>query len=121
MASSVAHDHHNLIVSGRVDSDMALAAQTVVDNCGGFAVVKDGKVLAQCALEICGLMSDRDPISVAKDLTEVEETMRELGYDHYDPIMSFATTCLPVSMFYKATDKGLVDVLHSEFVPLFGE
>ncbi len=121
VASSVAHDHHNLIVSGRVDSDMALAAQTVVDNCGGFAVVKDGKVLAQCALEICGLMSDRDPISVAKDLTEVEETMRELGYDHYDPIMSFATTCLPVSMFYKATDKGLVDVLHSEFVPLFGE
>ncbi|MBQ3008885.1 MAG: adenine deaminase, partial [Oscillospiraceae bacterium] len=98
VASSYAHDHHNLIVIGDSNEDMALAANTVIANCGGLAVVKDGRVIAQCRLEVCGLMSERDPYAVAGDILNVEKAMRDIGYVHYNPVMSLATTCLPVSM-----------------------
>jgi len=119
VASSYAHDHHNLIVIGNSNEDMALAANTVIANCGGLAVVKDGRVIAQCRLEVCGLMSERDPYAVAGDILNVEKAMRDIGYVHYNPVMSLATTCLPVSMDVKITDKGLVDVINNKILDIF--
>lgn len=119
VASSYAHDHHNLIVIGDSNEDMALAANTVIANCGGLAVVKDGRVIAQCRLEVCGLMSERDPYAVAGDILNVEKAMRDIGYVHYNPVMSLATTCLPVSMDVKITDKGLVDVINNKILDIF--
>lgn len=119
VATSYAHDHHNLLVLGKTNEDMALAANTVIENKGGLAVVKDGKVIAQCQLEVCGLMSERNPYTVAKDVQEVESAMRDIGYIHYNPVMSLATTCLPVSMDVKITDKGLVDVINGKFIDIF--
>ena len=119
VATSYAHDHHNLLVLGKTNEDMAIAANTVIENGGGLAVVKDGKVIAQCKLEVCGLMSERNPHEVAKDVQEVEKAMRDIGYNHYNPIMSLATTCLPVSMDVKITDKGLVDVINGKFIDIF--
>jgi len=119
VASSYAHDHHNLLVLGENNEDMALAANTVINNRGGLAVVKDGKVIAQAPLEVCGLMSERDPYEVAKSIEDVEAAMREIGYVHYNPVMSLATTCLPVSMDVKITDKGLVDVINGKIIDIF--
>ncbi|MEG1863371.1 MAG: adenine deaminase C-terminal domain-containing protein, partial [Oscillospiraceae bacterium] len=119
VASSYAHDHHNLLVLGDNNEDMALAANTVINNKGGLCVVKDGTVIAQCVLEVCGLMSEENPYVVAKSVEEVENAMRQLGYFHYNPVMSFATTCLPVSMDVKITDKGLVDVVNGRIMPIF--
>lgn len=119
VATSYAHDHHNLLVLGKTNEDMAIAANAVIENGGGLAVVKDGKIIAQCKLEVCGLMSERNPHEVAKDVQEVEKAMRDIGYNHYNPIMSLATTCLPVSMDVKITDKGLVDVINGKFIDIF--
>ena len=119
VATSYAHDHHNLLVLGANDEDMALAANTVIDSKGGLAVVKDGVVIAKCTLEVCGLMSEENPYTVAQNIEDVEAAMRSLGYVHYNPVMSLATTCLPVSMDVKITDMGLVDVTKGEILPLF--
>ncbi len=119
VATSYAHDHHNLLVLGDNDGDMALAANTVIKNSGGLAVVKNGKVLARATLEVCGLMSEKDPFELSQDVENVENAMRRIGYVHYNPIMSLATTCLPVSRDVKITDKGLVDVAKGEFIDLF--
>lgn len=121
VATSYAHDHHNLVVLGSNNDDMALAANAVIKNGGGLAVASDGKIIAECQLEVCGLISERNPYDVANDIENVEKAMKEIGYNHYDPIMSFATTCLPVSMEYKLTDIGLVDVPNGRFVPIFTE
>ncbi len=119
VATSYAHDHHNLLVLGKTNEDMAIAANTVIENGGGLAVVKNGEVLAQCKLEVCGLMSERNPYEIANDVQSVEQAMRDIGYVHYNPIMSLATTCLPVSMDVKITDKGLVDVINGKFIDIF--
>ncbi|MBP0980113.1 MAG: adenosine deaminase, partial [Oscillospiraceae bacterium] len=121
VATSYAHDHHNLLVLGGSNEDMALAANTVIDNCGGLAVVQNGKVIAQAQLEVCGLMSERDPYEVAKSIEDVEAAMCQIGYVHYNPVMSLATTCLPVSMDVKITDKGLVDVINGKIISIFND
>ena len=119
VATSYAHDHHNLVVIGSNREDMATAANRVIDNNGGLAVVQDGKVLAQCRLEVCGLMSEKDPYDTAAEIQAVEQAMRNIGYVHYNPVMSLATTCLPVSMDVKITDKGLVDVINGRLADIF--
>ncbi len=119
VASSYAHDHHNLTVLGSNNEDMTLAANTVIANGGGLAVVQDGKLLAECKLEVCGLMSERDPYVVANDVQSVEKAMRDIGYVHDNPVMSLATTCLPVSMDVKITDKGFVDVINGKIIDIF--
>ena len=118
VATSYAHDHHNLVVLGDNNRDMAVAANTVIDNRGGFCVVSGGKVIAQCRLEVCGLMSERSPLEVAKDIEAVEEAMCSIGYESHDPIMSIGTMCLPVSMECKLTDMGLFDVPNSKYIPI---
>ena len=111
IASSVAHDSHNLIVAGTNDEDMALAANTVRENEGGLAVVCDGKVLSSLALPLAGLMCEDDAATVEAKLDEMKAQARFLGVSEgIDPFMTLAFTALPVIPKLRIITKGVVDV-----------
>jgi adenine deaminase len=119
IATSVAHDSHNIIVAGDNDSDMELAVNCLVKMGGGVAVVKDGKVLDSLEHEIAGLMTDKSGVTIAKRLAEMEELARkELGiHDYADPFMTLCFMALPVIPAVKVTDMGLFDVFRFCFTP----
>jgi len=119
LASSVAHDSHNLMLIGTNDEDMLLAAREVERMRGGLAAVTGGRVLASLALPIAGLMSDRPFEEVNEGLQAMLEAAHELGSELHDPFMAMSFLALPVIPTLKITDKGLVDVLQFKIVPLF--
>ena len=119
IASSVAHDSHNLVLVGASDDDMRAALTAVVDMGGGQVVVADGEVHAACPLPIAGLMSDR-PLEEVRDRVEaLTHAAHALGCGLPDPLMTLSFLALPVIPALKLTDKGLVDVGRFELVPLF--
>ncbi|MBM4465517.1 MAG: adenine deaminase [Chloroflexi bacterium] len=121
IASSVAHDSHNLIVVGTNDVDMMAAAHAVADMGGGLAAVEDGTVRARLPLPIAGLMSDQ-PLEVVR--TEMEKLLavaQEMGSPLSDPFMTMSFLALPVIPVLKLTDQGLVDVNQFKIVSLFEE
>lgn len=117
---SIAHDSHNLIVTGTNDADMALAVTTVAEIGGGAALVKDGQVLATLRLAVGGLMSERAAEEVIKEHDLFNEIAHQkLGISAaFDPIMSLSFMSLEVIPALKLTDLGLVDVTRFEFVPV---
>jgi adenine deaminase len=119
IASSVAHDSHNLIVVGANDDDMLLAANRTIEIGGGFVVVGQGKVLGEVALPIAGLMSDQSLEEVTEGLTDIHSVSKEIGSVIDNPFMTLAFISLPVIPELKLTDKGLVDVLQFKIVDLF--
>jgi adenine deaminase len=119
LASSVAHDSHNLVLIGADDNDMLLAARTVERMRGGLAVAADGRLLASLALPIAGLMSDRPFEEVNASLEALLSTAHGLGCGLHDPFMALSFLALPVIPALKLTDRGLVDVTQFKFVPLF--
>ena len=119
IASSVAHDSHNLIVAGTNDEDMALAANTVRENEGGLAVVCDGKVLSSLALSLGGLMCEEDAATVEAKLSEMKAQARFLGVSEgIDPFMTLAFTALPVIPKLRIITKGVVDVNTQSYAPV---
>ncbi len=119
IASSVAHDSHNLIVAGCSDSDMALAANTVRENGGGLAVVCDGEVLSSLPLPIGGLMCDMDAHEVEDILSVMKEQAKQLGVNEgIDPFMTLAFTALPVIPKLRLLTQGVVDVDTQSYVPV---
>ena len=119
IASSVAHDSHNLIVAGCTDDDMALAANTVRENGGGLAVVCDGKVLSSLPLPIGGLMCEMNVYEVEDILRVMKEQARQLGVNEgIDPFMTLAFTALPVSPKLRLLTQGVVDVDSQSYVPV---
>ena len=119
IASTVAHDSHNLVVAGMDDKSMATAVQAVIEMQGGMAVAENDQVHARLPLPIAGLMSDQ-PIEVVRDQMEaLLQATRMLGSRLHDPFMAMSFLALPVIPALKITDKGLVDVLKFEIVPLF--
>ena len=119
VASTVAHDSHNLIVTGTNDGDMVLAAQTVRD-AGGLAVVSDGEVRAVLPLPIAGLMSDCTLDEVYPRLKQLNYWLEELGgTEENNLLMVLAFLALPVIPRLKITDKGLFDVEQFCFVDLW--
>ena len=119
IASSVAHDSHNIIVVGTTDEDMKAAVKAVVLMGGGLAVVSGGIPLAKLSLPIAGLMSP-EPVHVIRDqLDRLMTCAREIGSVLQNPFMTLSFLSLPVIPALKITDKGLVDVLRFEIVPLF--
>jgi adenine deaminase len=121
IASSVAHDSHNIIVVGAGDEDMAQAVQGIVNMHGGLIAVSNGKVVASLPLPIGGLMSDRTTEEVRDGLILLQQRGREMGCTLAEPFMALSFLALPVIPEFKITDKGLVDVMRFEIVPLFGE
>jgi adenine deaminase len=119
IASSVAHDSHNIIVVGTTDDDMNAALRAIVKMGGGLAAVYDNQVCAGLALPIAGLMS-REPVKTVRDKIDcLIHAAREFGSTLDDPFMTLSFLALPVIPELKITDKGLVDVARFKAVPLF--
>jgi adenine deaminase len=118
LASSVAHDSHNVIVVGTNDRDMYVAVREVERMHGGLTVVAEGQVLASLALPLAGLMSPQPLETVAAQLETVEEAAASLGASVPAPFAVLSFLALPVIPELKLTDKGLVDVEKASFVDL---
>ncbi len=119
IATSVAHDSHNLVVVGADDGDMLVAAKAVEAMGGGQAVVEGGETKVTLPLPVAGLLSDRPMKEVARGIEKLNSATRELGCGLADPFMTLSFLCLPVIPELKLTDKGLVDVNKFQFVDLF--
>ncbi len=119
LASSVAHDSHNIIIVGTTDADMQTALEAVVEMGGGLAAAMDGRILAGLALPIAGLMS-LEPVRTVRDhLDHLIKTAHDLGSTLKDPFMTLSFLALPVIPELKLTDMGLIDVNKFEVVSLF--
>ncbi len=118
IASSFAHDSHNIVIVGASDEDMFLACQEIWRMQGGLVAVAGGRVLASLPLPIAGLMSPRPLEEVARGLGEVEEAARELGVRVPAPYAILSFLALPVIPDLRVTDKGLVDVVAARVVDL---
>ncbi|MDR7867910.1 MAG: adenine deaminase [Sporomusaceae bacterium] len=119
LASSVAHDSHNVIVVGKNEADMEAAAQAVGEMHGGLAVVADGEVLAALPLPVGGLMTNEPAGKVAAEHARVEAAAHGLGCTLPAPFMTMSFLALPVIPALKITDRGLVDVERFAFVGLW--
>ncbi len=118
VASTVAHDSHNLLVVGMDDGDMVVAANTLAEAGGGMVVVKDGKVLAILPLPIAGLMSDEPVEEVQSNVDRLAQAWKALGCQLASPFMTMALLSLPVIPELRITNRGLVDVTEFRHVPL---
>jgi len=119
LASTVAHDSHNLIVVGANDSDMVVAANVLRELGGGLVVVRDGQVEALLPLPVAGLMSNASLKRVVELKKEVDQAALELGATLEQPFMALSFMALPVIPKLKLTDQGLVNVESFNHVPLF--
>jgi len=119
IASSVAHDSHNIIVVGTNDSDIYRAIKEVIKIGGGFVAVDKGKVKASLALPIAGLMSDESAETVSQKLKTLMNTVKPWGTKIDNPFITLSFLALPVIPELKLTDKGLVDVSEFKIVSLF--
>ena len=118
VATTIAHDSHNIIVIGDNDDDMMFAVEKLIDIGGGITMFKDGKELMTHTLEIAGLMTNDTADEVAKTLEKMHEiAYSELGVSRaIDPFMTLSFMALPVIPSYKLTDVGLFDVDTFSFV-----
>lgn len=118
IASTVAHDSHNMIIVGTNDFDMYTAAVELVKMQGGKVVVNNGKVIAKLPLPIAGLISDKDFDYVVKHCDELNEAVKELGCTLDDAFMTMSFLSLPVIPELKITDKGLFSTKKWDFVKI---
>lgn len=118
MASTVAHDAHNLLVVGTNDEDMAVAANALVACGGGMAVAADGKVLGVVPLPIAGLMNDKPLEEMAQLVQSLDDCWKEIGCEIVSPFMTMALLNLACLPELRLTNKGLVDCVNFGFVPL---
>ena len=121
LASSVAHDSHNIIVVGTNDEDMQAAVKAVVYMGGGLAAASSGEIRADLPLPIAGLMSAEPLRTIKKKLDRIIRVAREFGAILPYPFMTLSFLALPVIPELKITDKGLVDVKRFKLVSLFVE
>jgi adenine deaminase len=116
IASSVGHDSHNITVVGADEEDMAVAVNRLIEIEGGFAVAGGGRVLAELALPVAGLMSLLSFEDVRAALIPLRAAAKSLGVVLAEPFLQVAFLPLPVIPHLKITDKGLVDVDRFELV-----
>jgi len=111
-AESVAHDSHNIIVTGTNYKDMALAVNKVIEIGGGIAVAKRNKILTEMRLPVGGLITDElNGHEVSSEIAEIENKItKELGCKIHSPLMHLSFLSLSTSPTWKITDKGLIDV-----------
>lgn len=122
LASTVAHDSHNLILVGTDQHDIELAAITTAEMGGGLVVVSGGRVIAGMPLPVGGLMSEGDVYETAKQQEEVNLAAKKIGCVLPSPFMTMSFLALPVIPELRITDRGLVDVNRFELVgPVAGK
>ena len=119
VASTVAHDAHNLMIVGVNDADMALAGNTLAECGGGMVAVKDGKILALLPLPIAGLMCEEDAFAIAEKVVKLDEAWKELGCHLVSPFMTMALIPLAVLPELRLTNRGLIDTVCYKFTELF--
>lgn len=111
IASTVAHDSHNIVAAGTSDEDLLAAIKHSAAMKGGLAVVQDGKILAELPLPIAGLMSDRDSSFIFGRLSELNHALRTVGCSmEFNPFLTLSFLALPVIPELKLTDRGLFSV-----------
>ena len=118
MASTVAHDAHNLLVVGTNDEDMALAANTLAEVGGGLVVVADGEVLGLVELPIAGLMGALSAEEMSAKVHHLEDTWAEIGCTMPSPFMTMALIPLACLPELRLTNRGLVDCTTFQFTDL---
>ncbi|MCI8465210.1 MAG: adenine deaminase [Lachnospiraceae bacterium] len=118
MASTVAHDAHNLLVIGTNDEDMALAANTLIACGGGMTAVQNGTVLGTVPLPIAGLMNDKSAEEMSLLVENLEESWKQIGCQMPSPFMTMALIPLACLPELRLTNRGLVDCTTFQFVPL---
>ncbi len=119
IASSVAHDSHNIVAVGVDSKEIAAAINGVVDMDGGLIVTQGGRPMERLPLPICGLMSDAPVEQVASVLHKLGKAAESLGCSMEDPFMALSFLALPVIPEIRITDLGIIDVNSFEVVPLF--
>ena len=118
LASTVAHDAHNIVVVGKSDEDMFAAVQRVVELAGGIVAVDNGVVLAECPLPVAGLFSIGSLAEVIAHSRACNEAATAMGWSGSTPFLTLSFLALSVIPALKITDRGLVDVERFELVPL---
>ena len=119
IASTVAHDAHNIIVVGVTDNDLLCAVNALKDMGGGLVVVRNNTILAKLPLSIAGLMSDRPVTEVVAGLQSVCAAARELGASVKNPFMTLSFLALTPIPALKITARGLFEATRFELVDLF--
>ena len=119
IASSVAHDAHNVVVAGVNDADIALAIKSLERMRGGLAAVADGKVIAELPLPIAGLVSDRPLVEVIAGMDALNAAAHSLGCDLVAPFMTLSFLSLSPIPELKLTDQGLIDARAMKRTELF--
>ena len=118
LASSVAHDSHNIIVIGCDDESMAMAANMIIENKGGFAVY-DKDVKMCLPLPVAGIMTNEDAFKVADDYQKIKDLSKTLGSTLSDPFMTMEFMALLVIPKLKLSDKGLFDCEKFELISMY--
>ena len=117
VATSISHDSHNIIVVGSNDADMAAAANRIIENNGGIAVVKNGQILGEVVLKIAGLMSDKSLTEVNDALENAKKQAAVLGVSEgIDPFMTLSFMSLPVIPKLRLTTRGIIDVARQQYI-----
>ena len=116
VASTVAHDSHNLLIMGTNDADMAFAGNKLAEIGGGMVAVRDGEVLALVPLPIAGLMSQEAVEVVNEQVQALAQAWKELGCELVSPFMTMSILALPVIPELRITNRGLVDTV--QFAPV---
>jgi len=116
IASSVAHDSHNIIAVGTNDADIAAAVNRIIEKKGGLAVANDGDIIGEIALPVAGLMSANVVEYVSGELSNLSDAVKLIGCRLRAPFMTLSFMALPVIPELKITDMGLFDVTRFEFL-----
>ena len=117
IATTIAHDSHNLIIAGTNDKDMLFAAQELKKLGGGIIVVNEGKILSSLKLEIAGLMTNRSYSEIDSELKNLHHSIKIVAPNiNFNPFLTLSFLSLPVIPSIKITDKGLFDVNKFKFI-----
>ncbi len=119
IAESIAHDTHNIMVTGASYEDMAVAVNRVIEMGGGIALSKNGRIIDELRLPVGGLITDELTGSeVSQKISDLERKAKEdLGCKVHAPFMHLSFLALSTSPKWKITDKGIVDVENFEILP----
>lgn len=118
IASTVAHDSHNLLVAGVNEEDMAFAANKLIDAGGGMIVVRNQEILGLVELPVAGLMSTEDAETVSEKVRKLAEGWRQIGRKMVSPFMTMALLSLSVLPELRITDQGIIDTLKFQKISL---
>ncbi|RPJ64219.1 MAG: adenine deaminase [Dehalococcoidia bacterium] len=116
IASTIAHDSHNLVVAGASDKDILAAVKAIEEMQGGLVVCKDGKTIAKLPLPVCGLLSLNPAEEVSRQFNELEKIASTLGNLPPAPFSLLSFIALPVIPELRITDMGIVDVLQFKLI-----